>query len=242
MPMQAHEVAELISELRNPNTSGSRAESIRERIILDHQGLVRHFIKAQDPSEIDDLVQLGNIGIVRAIDNFDLEAGTAFATFAAIQIRGEISHYLRDQRSTIRVPRNIYERTHQVTTAIDQLSATLERMPSVREISEHTGLDQGLILEVLESLNTRQLESLSEPASWDSASFADEGFDVVELRATLSPALELLADSDRQLIDMRFYQGLTQSQIAQKTGLSQVTVSRRISQILIELRRDTGEL
>lgn len=240
--MKAPEVAELILELRNPATTASRAESIRESIVLAHQGLVRHFIKVQDQSEIDDLIQLGNIGIVRAIDNFDLDAGTAFATFAAIQIKSEISHYLRDQKTTIRVPRSIYENTFRVTAAIDQLSITLERMPSVREISEQTGLDQGLILEVLESLNNRELTTLSEPSAWDIASISDEGFEHVELQAVLAPALELLSSSDRQLINLRFYQGLTQSQIAQQTGLSQVAVSRRLSQILIELRRDTGEM
>ena len=240
--MKAPEVAELILELRNPATTSSRAENIRESIVLAHQGLVRHFIKVQDQSEIDDLIQLGNIGIVRAIDNFDLDAGTAFATFAAIQIKSEISHYLRDQKATIRVPRSIYEHTFRVTAAIDQLSITLERMPSVREISEQTGLDQGLILEVLESLNNRELTTLSEPSAWDIASISDEGFEHVELQAVLAPALELLSSSDRQLINLRFYQGLTQSQIAQQTGLSQVAVSRRLSQILIELRRDTGEM
>lgn len=240
--MKAPEVAELILELRNPATTASRAENIRESIVLAHQGLVRHFIKVQDQSEIDDLIQLGNIGIVRAIDNFDLDAGTAFATFAAIQIKSEISHYLRDQKTTIRVPRSIYEHTFRVTAAIDQLSNTLERMPSVREISEQTGLDQGLILEVLESLNNRELTTLSEPSAWDIASISDEGFEHVELQAVLAPALELLSSSDRQLINLRFYQGLTQSQIAQQTGLSQVAVSRRLSQILIELRRDTGEM
>lgn len=240
--MQAPEVAELIRELRDPATTASRAEIIRESIIVAHQGLIRYFIKVQDSSEVEDLIQLGNIGLVRAIDNFDFDAGAAFATFAAIQIKSEISHYLRDQRTTIRLPRSVYERTFQVTTAIDQLTISLERMPSVRELSEHTGLDQGLILEVLESLNNRELTTLSEPSAWDIASMSDEGFEHVELQAVLAPALELLSDSDRQLINLRFYKGLTQSQIAEHTGMSQVTVSRRLSQILIELRRDTGEM
>lgn len=240
--MQAADVAELIRELREPSISELRADSIREEIILAHQGLVRHFIKIQDPVEIDDLVQLGNIGLVRAIDKFDLDAGTAFATFAAIQIRSEISHYLRDQRNVIRIPRNLYERTHQITTAIDDLAIRLERMPSVREISELTHLDQGLILEVLESLNAREFKSLSEPETWDDAPEFESGFDRVDNRVTLTPALQRLSESDQSLVHMRFYEGLSQSQIAERTGLSQVTVSRKINHILMELRHGTGEL
>lgn len=240
--MRAEEVAELIRQLREPDITQSHSDALREQIVLGHQGLVHHFIKVRDPYEIEDLVQVGNIGLIRAIDQFDPQRGNSFATFAATQIRGEISHYLRDQHHAIRIPRSIYESTQKVNSAIEHLVSTLERMPSVREVSEYTNLDPELVLEILESMNVREVKSLSEPESWDLAPSDENGFESVEVKATLAPALDLLSEQDRQLVYMRFYQGLKQSQIATETGLSQVTVSRRINQILSDLRRDTGEL
>jgi RNA polymerase sigma-B factor len=238
-PDQAHA---LIEELRRPEIGTLRAESIREQIIREHQGLVRHFIKVHDRQSIDDLVQLGNIGLIQAIDKFDLERGIAFSTFAGIHIRGEISHYLRDQYQTIRIPRDLQKNLQLVSASIEALMKDLERSPTVAEISIHSGLSTGTVLDALETLNTRDMKTLSEPINWDLPSTTDQGFNSVEAWATIQPALELLSSQDRSLLGMRFAEGLTNTEIAKRTGLSQVNVGRQLHRILNEVRRDTGEL
>lgn len=240
--MQAAQAHDLITELRAPETGDLRSDVIREQLIKEHQGLVHHFIRVHDPDLREELAQLGNIGLFQAIEKYDLDRDIAFSTFAGTQIKGEISHFLRDRRHTIRIPRSLQVNYRKTLAAIDQLTAELQRSPTVRELSTATGLDTAAILDALESAHTYDMTSLSEPDSWDWPSDSDAGFDSAEARAVLIPALELLSDQDRQLIGMRFIQGLSQSAIAERTGMHQVAVGRRITQILEELRRDTGEL
>jgi RNA polymerase sigma-B factor len=238
-PDQAHA---LITELRQPETTSLRAEVIREQIIREHQGLVHHFIKIHDNQSLEDLLQLGNIGLIQAINKFDLERGIAFSTFAGIHIRGEISHYLRDQHQIIRIPRDLQKNLQRVSSSIEILMKDLQRSPTVAEISAHSGLSTGTVLDALETLNTRDMKTLSEPINWDLSSTTDLGFDSVEAWATIQPALELLSDQDRYLIGMRFAEGLNNTEIAKRTGLNQVSVGRQLNRILTEVRRDTGEL
>jgi RNA polymerase sigma-B factor len=238
-PSQAHS---LIEELRSPQTSTLRSEEIREQIIREHQGLVRHFIHVHDQDLREELIQLGNIGLLQAIDKFDLSRDTAFSTYAGTHIRGEISHYLRDNYKAIRIPRNIQENSRKINAAIENLTIALERSPTVREISEASGIDSASILEALESVGAMDMRTLSEPESWDWAPTEDHGFESTEAWLTIAPALDLLSDSDRKLLGLRFMQGLSQSEIARLTGMHQVAVGRRITQILTDLRRDTGEL
>lgn len=240
--MLADQAHDLITELRDPATPPVRVEAIQEQLIREHQGLVHHFIHVQDSDLREDLVQVGNIGLYHAIKNFDLDRNTAFSTYAGTRIRGEISHFLRDHKQVVRIPRALQENSRTVNASVETLTIQFERAPTVREISEHTGLDTGSILEALESVNVMDMKSLSEPETWDWAPTEDRGFNAAEAWATLVPALDLLSESDRQLIGMRFVEGLNQSEIARITGLHPVAVSRRISQILIDLRRDTGEL
>jgi RNA polymerase sigma-B factor len=236
---QAHA---LITELRQPTTTVIRAEEIRDQIIREHQGLIYHFIKVHDHQSIDDLVQLGRIGIFQAINKFDLERGIAFSTFAGIQIRGEISHYLRDQHQLIRVPRDLQKNLQLVGASIEVLTKNLQRAPTVNEISADANLPAGAVLDALESLNTRDMKSLSEPETWDLTPTSDQGYDTVEAWVTIQPALELLSEKDRTLIRMRFVEGLNNTEISRRTGLSPVSVGRQIGRILNELRLDTGEL
>ncbi len=238
-PDQAHD---LIEELRKPHTSTLRSEEIREQIIREHQGLVRHFIRVHDPDLREDLIQMGNIGLLQAIDKFDLSRETAFSTYAGTYIRGEISHYLRDQNKAIRVPRSVQDNSKKIYTIIERLTLELERSPSVREISEASGIDSGNILEALESIAATNMKTLSEPESWDWTPTEDHGFESTEAWVTIAPALDQLSDKDRRLLGMRFIQGLSQSEIARLTGMHQVAVGRKITQILTDLRRDTGEL
>lgn len=240
--MRSDQAHDLIEELRNSETSTVRSEAIREEIIREHQGLVRHFIHVHDPDLREDLIQMGNIGLLHAISNFDLGRDTAFSTFAGTHIRGEISHFLRDQQRPIRIPRTLQDNMKKINSAIESLTSSLERSPTVREISDSCGIDSGSILEALETVNATDMKTLSEPDSWDWAPTADSGYESAEAWLTVAPALELLPENDRRLLGMRFFQGLSQSEIAQITGMHQVAVGRRITQILSELRRDTGEL
>jgi len=240
--MKADQAHDLIEELRAHETSALRSEEIHEQIIREHQGLVRHFIHVHDPDLREELIQMGNIGLMHAIAKFDLDRDTAFSTYAGTHIRGEISHFLRDQQRAIRVPRNLQDNVRKINTAIESLTNLLERSPTVREISDASGLDSGSILEALESVHVNEMTTLSEPGSWEWASTDDHGLESTEAWLTVAPALELLSESDRRILGMRFVQGLNQTEIAQITGMHQVAVGRKITQILTDLRRDTGEL
>ena len=122
------------------------------------------------------------------------------------------------------------------------LTTELERSPTVREISTASGIDTGSILEALESVAATDMKTLSEPESWEWTPSEDHGFESTEAWLTVAPALDLLTESDRRLLGLRFVQGLSQSEIARLTGMHQVAVGRKITQILTDLRRDTGEL
>lgn len=240
--MQSDQAHILIEELRESKTSQTRSEEIREHIIREHQGLVRHFIHVHDPDLREELIQMGNIGLVEAIENFDLNRETVFSTLAGTYIRGEIAHYLRDQRRVIRIPRDVQDHARTVNSTIETLTIALERSPTVREICDASGLDSHSVLESLESVHATEIKTLSEPDAWDWAPFEDHGYESAEAWLTVLPALELLSANDRRLLGMRFIQGLSQREIAQITGTHQVAVGRKITQILTDLRRDTGEL
>ena len=240
--MQAGEASDLIVELRAPDTTLRRRQQILESIVASHQGLVHHFIKVRDAYDREDLAQVGNIGLLNAVERFDPTRKIAFSTFAGTQIRGEISHYLRDKHDLVHIPRPVQENAKIVSGAIETLGRHLGHSPTVAEINAHCGLDTSEILEALESTSVRSMRTLSDPENWDLPVRGDSDFESAETWATLHPALERLSPEDRRLLGMRFVEGLTQTQIAQQLGIHQVSVGRNIDRIRAQMRRDTGEL
>ena len=221
--------------------------SERERLIVEHlplvRGLARRYANRGEP--LDDLVQVGTIGLIKAIDRFDPARGVKLASFATPTILGEIRRHFRDRSWTVRVPRGIQEARAQITHAVSELSATNGRSPSVREIAEATGLSTDDVLDALAAGSAQRPASLSaagvdgEDEGGIAVGTEDAGFAQAEARATLGAGLAGLPARERVILHLRFEEGLTQSQIAERIGISQMHVSRLIRRAIEALREDT---
>jgi RNA polymerase sigma-B factor len=221
--------------------------SERERLIVEHlplvRGLARRYANRGEP--LDDLVQVGTIGLIKAIDRFDATRGVKLASFATPTILGEIRRHFRDRSWTVRVPRGIQEARAQITHAVSELSAINGRSPSVREISAATGLSTDDVLDALAAGSAQRPASLSaagvdgEDEGGIAVGTEDAGFAQAEARATLNAGLADLPARERVILHLRFEEGLTQSQIAERIGISQMHVSRLIRRAIEALREDT---
>jgi RNA polymerase sigma-B factor len=194
----------------------------------------------------DDLVQVASLGLVRAIDRFDPSRGTPFAGFAKPTILGELKRHFRDRVWTIRVPRGIHDTMARIEVATEAMSSELSRPPSVEELSRHLKIDPSDVLEALEAGRNRRLLSLeapvrdedggeSMPPDWVGGD--DPGYDLVEDRLTLERVLPSLGAREREILRLRFFDELPQSQVAERLGCSQMQVSRRLRQTLALLRQ-----
>lgn len=222
----------------------------RERLIVEHlplvRGLARRYADRGEP--LDDLVQVGTIGLIKAIDRFEPDRGFKLASFATPTILGEIRRHFRDRSWTVRVPRGIQEARARISHAVAELSAENGRSPSVREIADATGLSMDDVLDALAAGSAQRPAPLAAPGSEGeddpgiSVGTEDEGFERAEARATLDPGLAELPARERVILHLRFEEGLTQSQIAERIGVSQMHVSRLIRRALEALRDSAGEI
>ena len=223
--------------------------SARERLIARHLPLVRSLARryAGRGEPLEDIEQVGAIGLIKAIDRFDLEREVSLATYATPNVVGEIKRHFRDKGWAIRVPRSLQELNARMSGAIDDLTARLGHSPSVTEIAESLGTTTEEVLEALEVGSAYSALSLdSGPGSdedndpMDTIGAEDEEFDRSEDRVTLSPALARLPAREREILRMRFEEGLPQTQIAERVGLSQMHVSRLIRRSLATMREELG--
>ncbi|MFD3422746.1 SigB/SigF/SigG family RNA polymerase sigma factor [Streptomyces decoyicus] len=197
--------------------------------------------------QMEDIVQVGTIGLIKAIDRFDRSRRTEFAAFAIPHILGEIKRFFRDTSWAVHVPRRLQELRVDLTRAAEQLSALLDREPTVKELAEHLQLPEEEVIEGIVAGNGYTAVSLNAPCDSDTAqssglSFADvlSGTDPaterVEDRCALAALLRLLSDRDRLIIQLRFGQEMTQAQIGAVLGVSQMHVSRLLARIIKQLR------
>ena len=224
--------------------------SARERLIARHLPLVRSLARryAGRGEPLEDIEQVGAIGLIKAIDRFDLEREVSLATYATPNVVGEIKRHFRDKGWAIRVPRSLQELNARMSGAIDDLTGRLGHSPSVAEIAESLGTTTEEVLEALEVGSAYSALSLdagpggdedsSDPM--DTIGAEDAEFDRSEDRVTLSPALKSLPDREREILRMRFEEGLPQTQIAERVGLSQMHVSRLIRRSLAAMREELG--
>ena len=219
----------------------------RERLVEQYIGLVeflaRRFRNRGEP--LEDLVQVGTIGLLKAIDRFDLEREVEFSTYATPTIVGELKRHFRDKGWAVRVPRRLQELHLELTKTVSLLGQELGRSPTVAEIAEATGTDEETVLEGLEIAQAYNFTSLDAPIESDdggSTSFADqlgqqdEHLENLEYRASLAPEVAKLPDRERTILYLRFFKGLTQSEIADRLGISQMHVSRLLNRTLGQLR------
>ncbi|UTI65927.1 SigB/SigF/SigG family RNA polymerase sigma factor [Paraconexibacter antarcticus] len=235
--------------LRRYHLEGDRAA--RAILIERMMPLVRHMARryAGRGEPLDDLVQVGAVGLLKAVDRFDVERGFKLSTFAAPNIAGEIKRHFRDRGWSIRVPRDIQELNAKLTRAVDRLTVTEGRAPTIAELAVATDSTEEQVLEAMQGAQNYSTVSFEEPVgdnrtALDLLGEEDDGFMTAERRVLLDDGMRALAGREREIVRLRFFEGLTQREIADRVGISQMHVSRLLRRSLDELRTqltDTDE-
>ncbi|MFF2184300.1 RNA polymerase sigma factor SigF [Streptomyces sp. NPDC058155] len=199
--------------------------------------------------QLEDIVQVGTIGLIKAIDRFELSREVEFTSFAVPYIVGEIKRFFRDTSWAVHVPRRLQELRIQLARAKDQLAVRLDREPTVRELAEHLELSEEEIVEGLIAANGYNSDSLDLPADSGTGASGRSGASVADFVGACDPAMELVEDfhslapllstldeRERQILELRYGQELTQSQIGERFGVSQMQISRILARTLSKLR------
>jgi RNA polymerase sigma-B factor len=224
----------------------------RERLIEQYMSLVRSLARRYSyrGEQLEDLVQIGAIGLIKAIDRFDLERGVELTTYATPNIIGEIKRHFRDKGWSVRVPRGLQELNVQLSRLVEQLTVQLSRSPTIPELAKAAGVEEEEVLEALESGRAYTSLSLSVGGGGgddddldplESLGTEEHQYEVSEDRAVLAPGFKALDERERKILQLRFFEGLTQSQIAQQVGISQMHVSRLIRRSLEKIRETIAE-
>jgi RNA polymerase sigma-B factor len=229
-----------------------RDPAIREELVRRNMAFAKRLaLRYRGASEsFDDLLQVANLGLLNAVDRFDPERGIPFTAFASPTILGELKRHFRDRVWTVRVPRGLHDRMADVDKAITEMTKQLQRSPSIGEIAEKLGIEQTDVLEVLEANHNRRPLSLDRPVGGEDSDEAspaewigeeDERFELVEGRIALDAALPYLEERERVVLRLRFVEDMTQSQIAERIGHSQMHVSRILRRALSHIREQIEE-
>jgi RNA polymerase sigma-B factor len=224
----------------------------REQLIEQYMSLVRSLARRYSyrGEQLEDLVQIGAIGLIKAIDRFDLERGVELTTYATPNIIGEIKRHFRDKGWSVRVPRGLQELNVQLSRLVEQLTVQLARSPTIPELAKAAGVEEEEVLEALESGRAYTSLSLSVGGGGgddddldplESLGTEEHQYEVSEDRAVLAPGFKALDERERKILQLRFFEGLTQSQIAQQVGISQMHVSRLIRRSLEKIRETIAE-
>lgn len=231
--------------LRNlPDNSPERAE-LRNHLVRMHLPLVEHLARRfrNRGEPLDDLTQVATIGLIKSVDRFDPERGVEFSTYATPTVVGEIKRHFRDKGWAVRVPRRLQELRLSLTSATAELSQLHGRAPTVHELAQRLSISEEEVLEGLESANAYSTLSLDvpdtddeSPAVADTLGAEDDALEGVEYRESLKPLLEELPPREKKILLLRFFGNMTQSQIAQEVGISQMHVSRLLARTLAQLR------
>ena len=229
-----------------------RDPAIREELVRRYLPFAKNLaLRYRGASEsFDDLLQVASLGLVNAIDRFDPKRGAPFTAFASPTILGELKRHFRDRVWTVRVPRGLHDRMAEVEKAISELTVELQRSPSVGEIAERLEVDSTDVLEVLEANHNRRPLSLDRPVGGEDSEESpaaewvgdeDAGYELVEDKLALEGALPHLDERERLVLHLRFVEDMTQSQIAERIGHSQMHVSRILRRTLERIRNEVAE-
>jgi RNA polymerase sigma-B factor len=237
--------AEEAKRFRAYRDSGDREQ--RNEIVASYVGLAtsvaRRFAGRGEP--LDDLVQVANFGLVKAVERFDPDRGTSFASFAVPTMLGEIKRHFRDHTWSARVPRSAKDLLPRVSSAIESLSAELHRSPNPEEVAERIGSSVEAVIEALDARSMYRPASLSalapERNEHPGLAAADRGLGAVDDELTVRSLLEMLPERERRIVELRYFQDMTQSEIASIVGLSQMHVSRLLRQALASLAARSRE-
>jgi RNA polymerase sigma-B factor len=222
----------------------------REQLIEQYMSLVRSLARRYSyrGEQLEDLVQIGAIGLIKAIDRFDVNRGVELTTYATPNIIGEIKRHFRDRGWSVRVPRGLQELNIQLSRLMEELTVQNGRSPTIPELAKAAGVTDEEVLEALESGRAYTSLSLSagsgghdedgELDPLESLGTEEHQYEVSEDRAVLEPGFRVLDARERKILHLRFFEGLTQSQIAQQVGISQMHVSRLIRRSLEKIREE----
>jgi RNA polymerase sigma-B factor len=219
--------------------------AIRTELVTAHMGLAeylaRRFTNRGEP--LDDLVQVASLGLLKAVDRFDPDRGLEFSTYATPTIVGELKRHFRDKGWAVRVPRRVQELHLRLGSVVSTLSQELGRSPTIGEIAQAASVSEEDVLEAIEAGHAYRFTSLDAPSgSDDEGTLAsqlgsdDQALVDSEHRAALSPLIARFPPRERTILHLRFFEGLTQSEIAGRLGISQMHVSRLLARSLAQLR------
>lgn len=226
-------------------------QAAREALVRQFMPLVRSLARRYDRSSepFDDLLQVASVGLLKAINRFDLERGHSFASYAVPTILGEMRRYFRDCGWSVHVPRGDQERALKVRDAQEALSNEKGHAPTVHQLAQYLELDTEQVINGMQAIHAYESVPLDAPRSGgeedalslgDTLGEEDERYELVELDATLVAALDHIAPRERAMLHMRFVDDLTQTEIAARLGISQMQVSRLLRRSLDQLRGLTG--
>jgi RNA polymerase sigma-B factor len=217
----------------------------REQVLVQLMPLVRALASryAGRGEPLEDLVQVGSVGLIKAVDRFDVDRGVDFASYAVPTIVGEIRRHFRDKSWAMHVPRRLKELSVRLSRILDDLTTELGRSPTVSELAEAAGVDEEEVVEALDSTNAYSTRSLHAPFEQDGDDSLAErlgtdeaGYEEVEEGSLVAAGLGALDERERRIVELRFFHEMTQSQIAAETGISQMHVSRLLRRALAKMR------
>ncbi len=210
------------------------------------RGIARRYRGRGEPPE--DLAQVAMVGLMKAINHFDPDRGFAFSTYATPTMLGEIKRHFRDAGWAVHVPRSVKERALELARVSDELSARLGRSPSLEELAQALGATEEQTLEALEAYHARQAPSLDQPSDdelglspAEALGADDERLEQAEYLSMIAAGVDTLSDTERLALFLRFGRDLTQSEIAQRLGTSQMKISRVLRRAIEKIRSASGE-
>jgi RNA polymerase sigma-B factor len=227
--------------LQRWHTQGDRAarDEVAARMLPLARSLARRYANKGEP--LDDLEQVACVGLIKAIDRFDLSRDVRFATYAVPTIAGELKRHFRDRGWMMRVPREVQELSGKIGIVRERLVHDLARSPTVAELARATGADEERVMEAMAAAEAYRTLSLDQPfqdgtGPLEAIGGDDHGFERAEARAMLADGLGELAPREREIVRLRYFEGLTQREIAEHIGISQMHVSRLIRRTVQQLR------
>jgi len=238
---------DLLARVRSEKDQAAREELITRYLPLV-KSLARRFASRGQP--VEDLIQVGSIGLIKAIDRFDLDRGVELSTYATPTILGEIKRYFRDRGWAVKVPRALQDLNVRLNRVIEQLTVELHHSPTIAELAAATGVSEEGIVEALESGRAYSSVSIFSGGAndeeeslelLDCLGSEEEAYEVFEQRRVLAPAMERLDPRERLILHLRFFEGMTQTQVATRIGISQMHVSRLIRKSIENLRQYMAE-
>ena len=220
-------------------------ERAREDALVELMPLVRALASryAGRGEPLEDLVQVGSLGLIKAVDRFDVDRGVDFTSYAIPTIVGEIRRHFRDKAWAMHIPRRLKELSLQLSRTLDELTTELGRSPTIAELALATGVDEEDVVDALDSTNAYSTRSLHAPyedggddSLADRLGTEESGYGEVEDGSLVAAGLSALDERERRIVELRFFEEMTQSQIAAEVGISQMHVSRLLRRALATMR------